>query len=597
MMTQRILIALMTASMATFAVGCTQDPSAPVEDANAAAADDEDASFILGGKADGGGISPCIEQNILAWVNDITVDVEELKAQGVHTRASKRIVAHRDGADKVPGTEDDNTIDDLKELDDIKYVGPRALEQLTAAVEDRCTAVQVETIFSPQPSENSHTTRAVELIEGAQHSIDVAMYSFRDNKVRDALADAVGRGVIVRMIFQGALDDRRDPEGTASAAFEDRGIDVRYVNKIMHHKFLLVDGPTEDLADASTAWLLTGSANFSSSAATRYDENTVVIRGNQELALTFQREFNHLWDNSRNFDAGAGLEASPSLPIEDTDLIDDPNVEAVFTSANFKITQRSQGPTFTRVRGNQAIADRIVALIEGATDSIWIASGHLRSRPISEALIKKADENPQMDIRLYLDAQEYISDSKQNSQTADLEECLVEAEGSATRTEDCLTSGYYFSHDAKESEGIDVRFKWYSYRWHYRTAIQLHHKYLIIDGDTVISGSYNLSGNAEFDTIENTIVYTGAQYQGLVEDFQANFLSIWDTGIEENLYETLMDEILNGTGDVPIVHSKAMALTWEQVRDYRSAVNQVCSDVNSAELRNNADRHFFCTRK
>ena len=40
---------------------------------------------------------------------------------------------------------------------------------------------------------------------------------------------------------------------------------------------MIVDGPRDDLAAADTAWVTSGSANWSSGAATRYDENTLVI--------------------------------------------------------------------------------------------------------------------------------------------------------------------------------------------------------------------------------------------------------------------------------------------------------------------------------
>ena len=399
----------------------------------------------------------------------------------------------------------------------------------------------------------------------------------------------------VRVIFETANDDRKDPQGTASAALEEQGMDVRYINRIMHHKFVIIDGPTDSFEAARTGWLVSGSANFSTSAGTRYDENTVITRGNEELLLTFQREFNYLWTNSRDFSAGIEFEKVETISITDEDLVADPNVQAAFTSGNFQIRNTSAGPSFTRVRGRQAVADTIVALIEGAQDSIWIASGHLRSRPISEALIAKMADNPLLDVRVYLDAQEYISDSKQRSQNEDLEECLTAAQTELRRM-DCLESGYYFSTDVREA-GANMKFKWYSYRWHYSYAVQMHHKYLIIDGNTVASGSYNLSANAEFATIENIVIYSGAPYQGLVDAFEDNFNTLFETGEDEGLFETLMDEIDNGASDrVAIVHLP-MALRHSQVAAYRTAIGRACSDVNSASFRRNPERHHSCSRR
>lgn len=41
-----------------------------------------------------------------------------------------------------------------------------------------------------------------------------------------------------------------------------------------------------------------------------------------------------------------------------------------------------------------------------ADESIWVGSGHLRSRPVAEALIAKRAADPMIDIRVYLDGQE-----------------------------------------------------------------------------------------------------------------------------------------------------------------------------------------------
>jgi len=139
--------------------------------------------------------------------------------------------------------------------------------------------------------------------------------------------------------------------------------------------------------------------------------------------------------------------------------------------------------------------------------------------------------------------------------------------------------------------------KWYSYRWHYSYAVQMHHKYLIIDGNTVASGSYNLSSNAEFSSIENLVIYSGGTYTELVAAFETNFASMWKTGEDPALYESLMDDIENGENQrIPIVF-EAMALTHQQIQDYRALTGEHCSDVNSQSFRRNPERHYSCTRK
>jgi len=548
------------------------------------------------GKADSV-IAQCDPEALLDWVNQAGTNEDALKESGVHTRAARNIVAYKAGEDGSLGTGDDRAIADMEALDAIPYVGPVALEQLAAGAEanNSCAlGADFDVVFSPQPSNQTHLVRVAKLIDEAEYSLDIAMYSFSDNGVRDAIARALARGVEVRMIFEKANSDKSSPEGTASARLEDLGVDVRYVNKIMHHKFVIVDGPRDYASRAHTASIASGSANWSSSAGTRYDENTVFVTGSAELALRFQREFNLLWENSRDFAVGEQTEPVLStLEITDDIIPEDPDVGAVFTSSNFKTYVSSRyGNTFSRVRGLDTVSNYIVAQIESADTSIKIASGHLRSRPIAEALIAKHQSDPGVEIQVYLDGQEYISQWWADKQQDDLDDCLVEAGDSEPKREDCIDKGFYFGLALHEA-GIDVRYKYYSYRWHYRTAPQMHHKYIIIDSDTVIQGSYNLSDNAEHNTMENMATFSGANARTLVAAYEANFAEMWMTGTEEDLYGALISEIESAEDEIPIIFD-AMSLDWDQVNALKDLIYDRCPAINSEELRENPDRHYTC---
>ena len=154
-------------------------------------------------------------------------------------------------------------------------------------------------IFSPQNYENSHNVRIAKEIDKAQSSVDIAMYSYSDSRIGNALESAVNRGVLVRFIFHTANDDRKKSgsslDNSKSARLERLGVNVRYVNKIMHHKFVIVDGPIHSAEQATFAVIATGSGNWSNGAATRYDENTLFFSGYPELALRYQKEFNYLY--------------------------------------------------------------------------------------------------------------------------------------------------------------------------------------------------------------------------------------------------------------------------------------------------------------
>ena len=570
--------------------GCTMDLESPDGI--------DDVGVVAGGKADGSDYSECELAQVAAWLNE-GPDVDTLENAGVHSRAATNLVRHRDGADGAFGTGDDDLFADIAEVDAVSWVGPVAISQLVDAVADRCTVTpptaSEEVIFSPQDYETSHLARVAGLIDGAETSIDIAMYSFSDRGIQDALQRAVSRGVTIRMIFETASSDRSSPAGTASARLEDMGIEVRWINKIMHHKFAIIDGARTDLAAAANATLVTGSGNWSNSAGTRYDENTLFFHGNVELALRYQREFNHLWDNGRLFVHNESIPALEAIAIAESDIPDDPTVDAVFTSANFNVTQSARyGATFSVVRGQNTVADRWVDLISHAQRSIRIASGHLRSRPIAEALIAAHEANPDLDIRVYLDGQEYLAASTHAIQESDLATCLDAAGTSVARREDCLDSGFLFSYQVHEA-GIALRYKYYAYRWDYSYAVQMHDKLMIVDDETVITGSYNLSDNAEHATMENDVIFTGPTHRALVDAYIDAFDQMWVTGEADGLYRALTDQIVEATGDFPIVFD-AMALDWDQVTELKRVIRDNCPDINSTDYRTNAAAHRYCNR-
>jgi phosphatidylserine/phosphatidylglycerophosphate/cardiolipin synthase-like enzyme len=545
--------------------------------------DGADAVGIAAGKADGSLFTQCELDAIVDFVNDLSTDYHVLRAAGVHGAASRRIPSYR-------------PFDNAQAVDAVPYVGPVAFEQLAEAVAQRCfepAPQTAEVIFSPRYYDESHLARVIELLDGARHSIDIAMYSFRDSSVAEAIERATARGVSVRMVFESANTHRRDPEGTMSARLEEAGVDVRYVNKIMHHKFAIIDGPRTALDLVYPGILLTGSGNWSYNAATRYDENMIVLFHDAEATLSFQREFNRLWDNSRDLVWNEALLWFGSMVITDDMIPDDESFEVAFTSANFDVWESTRyGPTFSRVRGRDTVSSRLVALIEAAESSIWLASGHLRLRPVAEALLAAHDANPELDIRVYLDGQEYLSSSSHWRQTQDLDECLERAAGSQPRTEDCVDRGFRFSYLLHRA-GIPVRFKYYAYRWDITYAVQMHHKYMLIDGRILASGSYNLSDNAEHNTMENIAIYHLDRYPGLIDAFERNFGEIWDTGDEEGLYEGLLGQIDLEHSAIPLVFAP-MALDWDQVTHLKREIRSSCPEVDTEEFRTNAGAHRNC---
>jgi phosphatidylserine/phosphatidylglycerophosphate/cardiolipin synthase-like enzyme len=196
-------------------------------------------------------------------------------------------------------------------------------------------------------------------------------------------------------------------------------------------------------------------------------------------------------------------------------------------------------------------------------------------------------------VRVYLDNQEYVSKTTHDMQVDALEQCLANA-ASEAKKRDCTDRGFLFGYQAAADGGIDVRYKYYAYRWDHSYAPQMHHKYMVIDGKDLYTGSYNLSDNAEHETFENMTLWKGAENAALVAAFEANFESIWKTGEDDNRLAALQQKIATQS-TIPIVF-EPMALTHAEITDLKQKIRSACPAVDSTAYRTNAAAHQTCTR-
>lgn len=554
------------------------------------------------GKADGGIDEGSPEAlGVLALVNDSTISSAKLKTDAhITARVAGNITKHRDGADGQPGTADDDKYATLAELDAIPYVGPATLNALLDLARDRGlvggNGAKISVIFSPQSAEATHNAKIAAMIRGAQKTVDISIYSYSDAGISAALADAVSRGVKVRFLFETANDDRKLVDAAARAAsksgkLEAQGVDVRWVNKILHHKFLIVDGPRDDKSKAASAKIAMGSANWSSTGATVYDENTLFIENSAEIAAAFQHEFDQLWWGSRDFVGPAAVQGQSTANITLGDVPDQPGIELLLTSPNFRLGG-SEHATWSVDKTSTVVTNQWLAAIDGARTSIHIASGHMRLRPVAEALAKKKHDFPNLDIKVYLDQQEYISASGHAAQLAELAACRTAA-ATPAQLADCLRNDFLFAKTLVDA-GITVRFKSFAYRWDASYAAQMHSKYMVVDGKELISGSFNLSMNSEQATFENALHLTGAEYAPVYAAFEQNFAKIFETGRAQNLLAGLRSQI-STAATIPLTFP-AMSLTYTEFDQLRQLIRANCTVVDSEEYRSNAPGHKTCPR-
>ena len=431
--------------------------------------------------------------------------------------------------------------------------------------------------FSSHNQEPGYSQRLQNLIDRAEQRIDIALYGLDDWHLYLALKRASARSVEIRILLDSAQQDRKQNGDTVSHLLEQAGVDVRYINKTNHHKFILVD--QREACSSSGNWTV--------SADQEFDEQAIWF-DDQELLSRYRAEFALLWHNSREF--GQAFEFSTvveEVEAAQSSIVDLPGRQAYFTSSNFRTYESARyGPTFAKVAGQQTVADALVDLIENAQQSIYIAVTHLRSRPIAEALLAKKATHPEVEIRVVLDAQEFITPEYDAYLIEQRNQCVAEAATDNQRAA-CLDSGHYYSY-ALHAAGIGVRFKTNSYLWDYETSRQMHSKYAIFDGNVVAAGSYNYSNNAETNSVENLLVVESAFTPQVVSEFADNFQAIWSYGRVEKYYQDLMQYLASGAQLIPLQYP-VMTLNYGELSALKDRVSKRAPAVTDDYFRKHSD--------
>lgn len=119
--------------------------------------------------------------------------------------------------------------------------------------------------------------------ERTSRTADVCVFTITDDRIADAMLAAHRRGVRVRVITD---NDKALDEGSDAQRLERAGVALRIdqTEHHMHHKFAVFDGER----------LLTGSYNWTRSAARNNEENLIVTR-DPGLVRAFSEEFERLW--------------------------------------------------------------------------------------------------------------------------------------------------------------------------------------------------------------------------------------------------------------------------------------------------------------
>jgi phosphatidylserine/phosphatidylglycerophosphate/cardiolipin synthase-like enzyme len=141
---------------------------------------------------------------------------------------------------------------------------------------------QMEVYFSP---DDGVEERLIALIESAKENIYFLAFSFTSDRLAQAIIERAQAGVVVKGVL-----DQSQIQGNQGGEYEHflaAGLDVVPDGnpKKMHDKVMIVDNQI----------VITGSYNFTASAARKNDENLVVFYS-RDLASIYLKEFNRIWE-------------------------------------------------------------------------------------------------------------------------------------------------------------------------------------------------------------------------------------------------------------------------------------------------------------
>lgn len=130
----------------------------------------------------------------------------------------------------------------------------------------------------------------IDIIDGAESSIDMAAYNINRRTIVEALTRAHNRGVQVRYIADNetanlALSNPTPPFSILRGNSEG----------LMHNKFIIIDGE-----DVDKCWLVSGSMNFTEqNMATDY--NNMLLIQDYSLCRAYTIEFEEMWGSDGDF--------------------------------------------------------------------------------------------------------------------------------------------------------------------------------------------------------------------------------------------------------------------------------------------------------
>lgn len=131
----------------------------------------------------------------------------------------------------------------------------------------------------------------IKVIGNSKSTLDIAIYSLTKENIVDAIIQAKKSGVNVRLITD-RIESKSKSESKQLQRLKDAGVPI----KINSHKGLMHEKIT--ISDKSI--VTTGSYNYTT-AATKSNDEVLVVLNDSSSAQQFESEFERMWNDTKNF--------------------------------------------------------------------------------------------------------------------------------------------------------------------------------------------------------------------------------------------------------------------------------------------------------
>jgi phosphatidylserine/phosphatidylglycerophosphate/cardiolipin synthase-like enzyme len=305
-------------------------------------------------------------------------------------------------------------------------------------------------VFFTNPSAGGNTrgpeNELIAAIDGAQSTVDMAIYNLTLDSIGQALIRAKGRGVKVRLVEESESLDKSLPQSLIKA-----GIPIIGDNRegLMHNKFTVIDNQE----------VFTGSPNYTSTSFYNDFNNLVRIRS-QRVAKDYMVEFEEMFNENLFGPDGRAVTPYPEVTLDGT------LVEVYFSP-------------------DDKVASKVLPVLQSAKTSIDILAYSFTRDDFAQAIRDCAAAGVQ--VRGVFD-------------------------------ESQVTTNIGGEYDQLKKDGYDVRLDGIE-------GLQ-HNKVIIVDGETVITGSYNFTASAERTNDENLIIIHDPRIaQAYLDNFETVYKS------------------------------------------------------------------------